>query len=125
MGSLTHFAHNLVGQLKFLNMCSHCYHVSQKQTRFWRSLETRPECTCRGGDGGRSERRRNDRVIGNLSGGLGFGVGQLGISQREIVVDDGKLIGGELSQDHETSQRWRQLPRTIEAMHHVTNKGDL
>ena len=32
----------LVGQLKFLNMCSHCYRVSREQTRFWRSLETRP-----------------------------------------------------------------------------------
>ena len=41
-GSLTHFAHSLVGQLKFLNMCSHCYCVSQEETRFWRSLETRP-----------------------------------------------------------------------------------
>ena len=41
-GSLTHFAHSLVGQLKFLNMCSRCYRVSQEQTRFWRSLETRP-----------------------------------------------------------------------------------
>ena len=43
-GSLTHFAHSLVGQLKFLNMCSHCYRVSREQTRFWRSLETRPSC---------------------------------------------------------------------------------
>ena len=43
-GSLTHFAHSLVGQLKFLNMCSHCYRVSREQTRFWRSLETRPKC---------------------------------------------------------------------------------
>ena len=42
-GSLTHFAHSLVGRLKFLNMCSRCYHVSQEQTRFWRSLETRPK----------------------------------------------------------------------------------
>ena len=42
IGSLTHFAHSLVGQLKFLNMCSHCYRVSREQTRFWRSLETRP-----------------------------------------------------------------------------------
>ena len=25
-------------------MCSHCYRVSQEQTRFWRSLETRPGC---------------------------------------------------------------------------------
>ena len=41
-GSLTHFAHSLVGRLKFLNMCSRCDRVSQKQTRFWRSLETRP-----------------------------------------------------------------------------------
>ena len=41
-GSLTHFAHSLMGQLKFLNMCSHCKRVSQEQTRFWSSLETRP-----------------------------------------------------------------------------------
>jgi len=41
-GSITHFTHSLVGQLKFLNMCSHCYRVSREQTRFWRSLETRP-----------------------------------------------------------------------------------
>ena len=26
-GSLTRFAHSLVGQLKLLNMCSHCYRV--------------------------------------------------------------------------------------------------
>ena len=37
-----HFAHSLVGQLKFLNMCSHCVHISWEETRFWRSLETRP-----------------------------------------------------------------------------------
>ena len=42
-GSLIHFIHSLVGQLKFLNICSHCYRVSREQTRFWRSLETRPE----------------------------------------------------------------------------------
>merc|ERR1712074_411491 len=42
-GSLTHFAHSLVGRLKFLNMCSCCYRVSREQTRFWRSLETRPK----------------------------------------------------------------------------------
>ena len=42
MGSLTHFAHSLVGQLKILNMCSHCERVSQEQTRFSSSLETRP-----------------------------------------------------------------------------------
>ena len=41
-GSLTHFAHSLVGQLKFLNVCSRCYRVSREQARFWRSLETRP-----------------------------------------------------------------------------------
>ena len=41
-GSLTHFAHSLVGQLKFLNMFSRCYRVSREQTHFWRSLETRP-----------------------------------------------------------------------------------
>ena len=43
-GSLTHFAHSLVGQLKFLNMCSHCYRVSREQTRFWSTLETRHHC---------------------------------------------------------------------------------
>ena len=42
MGLLTHFAHSLVGQLKFLKMCSYCHRVSREQTRFWRSLETRP-----------------------------------------------------------------------------------
>ena len=41
-GSLIHFAHSLVGQLKFLNMCSHCYCVPREQTRFSSSLETRP-----------------------------------------------------------------------------------
>ena len=40
-GSLTHFAHSLMGQLKFLNMCSHCKRVSQEQTHFWSSLEIR------------------------------------------------------------------------------------
>ena len=45
-GSLTHFAHSLVGQLKFLNMCSRCYRVSREQTRFWRSLETSPYLIC-------------------------------------------------------------------------------
>jgi len=44
-GSLTHFTHSLVGQFKFLNMCSRCYRVSREQTRFWRSLETRPVCS--------------------------------------------------------------------------------
>ena len=33
-GSLTHFAHSLVGQLKILNMCSRCKRVSQEQTFF-------------------------------------------------------------------------------------------
>ena len=42
-GSLTHFAHSLVGQLKFLNMCSRCYRVSRVQTCYLSSLETRPE----------------------------------------------------------------------------------
>ena len=42
-GSLTHFAHSLMGQLKFLNTCSHCYRVSREQTRFSSSLETRPK----------------------------------------------------------------------------------
>ena len=40
-GSLTHFAHFLVGELKFLNMCSRCYRLSRVQTRFSSSLETR------------------------------------------------------------------------------------
>ena len=40
-GSLTHFVHSLVGQLKFLNMCSHCYRVSREHA-FWRPLATRP-----------------------------------------------------------------------------------
>ena len=43
MGLLNHFAHSLVGQLKFLNMCSRYKRVSQEQTRFSSSLETRPE----------------------------------------------------------------------------------
>ena len=43
-GSLTHFAHSLVRQLKFLNMCSCFDRVAREQTRFWRSLETRLEC---------------------------------------------------------------------------------
>ena len=34
--SLTHFAHSLMGQLKFLNMCSRCYRVSREQMRFGR-----------------------------------------------------------------------------------------
>ena len=28
---------------KILNICSRCYRVSQEETRFWRSLETRPK----------------------------------------------------------------------------------
>ena len=39
---LAHLAHSLVGQLKFLSMCSCCKRFSQEQTRFWSSLETRP-----------------------------------------------------------------------------------
>ena len=39
---LTHFAHSLVGRLKFLNMCSRCKRVQREETRFWSSLETRP-----------------------------------------------------------------------------------
>merc|ERR1712074_314695 len=50
-GSLTHFAHSLEGQLKFLNMCSYCYRVSRKQTRFWHLLETRPLSSVFLGDG--------------------------------------------------------------------------
>ena len=45
-GSLTHFAHSLVGQLKIVNMCSRCYRVSWVQTRCLSSLETRPKCHC-------------------------------------------------------------------------------
>ena len=41
-GSLTHFAHSLVGQLKFLNVCSGCKCVSKEQSVFTSSLETRP-----------------------------------------------------------------------------------
>ena len=42
-GLLTHFAHSLVRQLKFLKMCSRCDRVLQEQTCFTSSLETRPE----------------------------------------------------------------------------------
>ena len=42
MGSLTDFAHSLVGQLKILNTCLHCKRVQREQTRFLSSLETRP-----------------------------------------------------------------------------------
>ena len=42
-GSLTHFAHSLVGWLKFLNMCSYCKRVSRDQSRFSSSLGTRPQ----------------------------------------------------------------------------------
>ena len=41
-GSLTCFAHSLVGQWKFLSMCSRCYRISRVHTRFSFSLETRP-----------------------------------------------------------------------------------
>ena len=41
-GSLTHFAHSLVGQLKFMNMCSCWNRVQREQSRFLSSLETRP-----------------------------------------------------------------------------------
>ena len=53
MGSLTHFAHSLVGQLKFMNMCSRCDRVTEleEQTRFWRSLETRPKAVGRWSNG--------------------------------------------------------------------------
>ena len=30
------------GQLKLLNMCSRCEHISRKETRSWQSLEARP-----------------------------------------------------------------------------------
>ena len=42
-GSLTHFGHSLVGRWNFMNMCSRCERVSQEQTRFSSSLETRPQ----------------------------------------------------------------------------------
>ena len=41
-GSLTHFAHSLVGQLKFMNMCSRWKRVSWEQSRFLSSVETHP-----------------------------------------------------------------------------------
>ena len=40
---LTHFAPSLVGQLKFLNVCSRCKRVQWEQTRFSSSPETHPE----------------------------------------------------------------------------------
>ena len=40
MGLLTHFAHSLVGQLKFMNMCSCRKRVQWEQTQFLSSLET-------------------------------------------------------------------------------------
>ena len=43
-GSLTHFAHSLVGRLKFMNLWSRWSRVSREQTRFLSSLDTRPEC---------------------------------------------------------------------------------
>ena len=42
-GSLTHFAHSFMGQLKFMNMCSRCNRVSREEMRFSSSLETRPQ----------------------------------------------------------------------------------
>ena len=41
MGSLTHFGHSLVGQLKFVNMCSRWKRVSWEQSRFLSSVEKR------------------------------------------------------------------------------------
>ena len=41
---LIHFAHTLVRQLKFMNMCSRYDRVSREETRFLFSLETRPMC---------------------------------------------------------------------------------
>jgi len=41
-GSLTHFAHSLVGQYKFKNMCSRWKRVSWEQSRFLLSVETHP-----------------------------------------------------------------------------------
>ena len=40
MGSLTHFAHSLVRQFKFMNTCSRCQYVWQGETRFWSSVQT-------------------------------------------------------------------------------------
>ena len=45
MGSLTHFAHSLVEQLKFLNICSRCKRVQWEQTCFSSSLDPRPHKT--------------------------------------------------------------------------------
>ena len=39
---LTHFAHSLVGQLKFMKVCSHCDHDQREGLRSALSLETRP-----------------------------------------------------------------------------------
>ena len=50
LNSLAHFAHFLTGQWKFMNMCSRCERVSEEQTRFLSSLETRSK----------SERERED-----------------------------------------------------------------
>jgi len=41
-GSLTHFAHSLVGQLKFMNLCSCWNRVQHVETWFLSSLETHP-----------------------------------------------------------------------------------
>ena len=43
MGLLTHFVHPLVGQLKFMNMCSRCKRVWLKQKHLLLSLETSPD----------------------------------------------------------------------------------
>ena len=42
IGSLSHFAHFLMGRLEFINMSSRCKRVQWVQTHFWSSLETRP-----------------------------------------------------------------------------------
>ena len=41
-GSLTHFAHFLMGQLKSMNLCSRCNRDSRALSRFLSSVETRP-----------------------------------------------------------------------------------
>ena len=54
---------------------------------------------------------------------LGFRVDDVGLGQRKVVINRGELVDGELSQHHETMQGRRHLPRTIEAVHHVTTMG--
>ena len=49
--SLTHFGHSLIGQLKFLNLCSHWNRVLRKEVCLISSLETPFVCASRGGRG--------------------------------------------------------------------------